>query len=138
MIRVFLKPRGANEGPMILSIVLALVLGALACGQYPDRGYQFQAIWAAVLFVCFLLNVGWTAPLMVIGIYVGLFMDARVKSGTQYDQMCETVVSIATYTVIGFAAGIALDLRKRAVAAKIKSNVPSEESTTSNCPKEQP
>ena len=79
---------------------------------HPSGPSQLAVSMGVAAFLALVLRVGWVIPCIIAGVYVGFMMDPDVKGGTFESQMFETVAFICGGAIVGFAVGLAIDVRK--------------------------
>ena len=88
-----------------------LIVGSIrfASVSYPAPICSLFIGLGMVSLLCIVLKTGWTSPMTILGVYVGIVLDAHVKSGSADAQIMETVRTIATSTGIGLFFGLLID-----------------------------
>jgi hypothetical protein len=95
-------------GPATINIVAAVFLIAIVPLLTHSLDYE-PLLLGAGCAVCAFLIVGWAQPLMVVGAFVGGWLDIGVKSGSVESQKIEWVTAVCLGAFVGLALGLAID-----------------------------
>ena len=100
-----------NWSASAFSLGLSLFFACSACTYFwtDQPAWMPAAVFALQAMVAAILRFGWTAPCLLAGVILGVWLDPLVKGGTVDSQIYETINNLLIGAAIGLTVGIMMD-----------------------------